>query len=270
MALRYFGLCGKEQSSGFPLNTKVTNLAIRASWSYVESSEGNYSWDKIHTALNALPTGGVASLTINVVADCPSWVLSQVSTITGTGGTFPVPWDTTFLNKVASMISAAGTEFGTNTKIVRVTIPTLAGKTSETNLNNVGATLAQWQAVGYSELNVLNAYRAGINHIQSHFSQLVSSTRLPNNGGLSFDTNNGTTIIAACESFFDGLSTAGIAGNAGAGATWVFPSTQIPAEGMWFQEAAALGNQTDFNSMIALIGTLVGDLEIYAADIGYA
>lgn len=270
MALRYFGLCSKEQSSGFPLNTNVTNLAIRASWSYIEASEGTYSWDKIHDALNALPTGGVASLTINVVSDCPSWVLSQVSTITGTGGTFPVPWDTTFISKTVAMISAAGTEFGTNTSIVRVTIPILAGKTSETNLNNVGATLADWQAVGYSEAHVLDAYRAGINHIQSNFSQLVSSTRLPNDDGLAFDTTNGTTIIAACESFFDGLTTAGIAGNAGAGASWVFPSGQIPAEGMWFQEAAPLGNQTDFTAMITLIGSSVSDLEIYAGDIGYA
>lgn len=269
MALRYFGLCGKEQASGFPLNTAVKNLAIRASWSYVESSEGTYSWDKIHDALNALPTGGVASLTISTAADCPSWVMSQIATIMGSAGTFPVPWDTTYLSKLKAMIAAAGTEFGTNTKIVRVTIPSLCGNTSETNLYNIGASLAAWNTAGYSELNVLDAYRAGINGIIANFNQLVSSTRLGADGGLDFDTTNGTTFIAAVESWFDGL-TGQIAGNAGASNNWVFPAANIPAEGMWFQEAAPLGNRTDFNSMITLIGTSVSDLEIYSGDIGYA
>jgi acid phosphatase len=187
---------GKTDSSAFAssvlANPSVDGLAIRASWSTVEPSDGTYDWSNIDNAIAmARASGKKVSISIAAGIRTPSWLYAEGAKHfsfvwdKAWGPTYcsvvevPLPWDTTFQKKWAEFVAAFGARYDRNAIVAFVKLTGLNSKTEEVSLphsidesiNHGQCTgyndVANWQAAGYTRLEVEAAWQ----QIMTDFNQ---------------------------------------------------------------------------------------------------
>jgi PKD repeat protein len=149
-------------------NANVDGIAVRATWDFLESSEGVYNWSYLDNQIAAAANAGKKiSLSIAAGVNTPSWVYSagaQSFTFKTSASSptqkIPLPWDPVFLTKWESFIVALGQRYGSNPTISHLAITGINSITAETFLPHAAADLVPWQAAGYTRAKVEAAWQS--------------------------------------------------------------------------------------------------------------
>jgi hypothetical protein len=208
-------------------NTSVDGLAIRATWSTIEPSDGTFNWSNIdNTLATAQAHGKKVSISVAAGVHTPSWVYAE-----GAKGfqfvwdrpwalpfcsiaTIPLPWDPVFQQKWAEFVGALGARYDANPNVAHVKLTGINGKTQETTLphsvnesiNNGQCTgyddIANWQAVGYTRTKVEDAFHEVAADFDAAFPHKEFAPMFtPCPGGLPPIDQNGAVIpCAVCDS----------------------------------------------------------------------
>jgi PKD repeat protein len=147
-------------------NPYVDGISVRATWDFLEPSNGVYNWSFLDSELSAAAAAGKkVSLSITAGTRTPSWVYAagaQPFSYTDGGSktlTIPVPWDTTFLAKWDQFIQAVGSRYASDSTLSQVKITGINSDTAETMLPYQKADVAHWLSVGYTRTKVENAWQ---------------------------------------------------------------------------------------------------------------
>jgi PKD repeat protein len=190
--------------SGILTNANVDGYSARATWSFIEPSQGVYNWSNLDSVISAAAAAG-KKVTLSVAAGIktPSWVyaagaksFSYIDDTSPNTQSIPVPWDSVFLAQWKSLIQQLGNRYAGNSALTQVKITGIATDTAETQLpNSTGATVTQsgktwtttndpvnWQAIGYTRLRVENAWQTIADAWAQAFpKQQISTILVPNN-----------------------------------------------------------------------------------------
>ncbi|HLW70488.1 MAG TPA: hypothetical protein VKS22_07680 [Candidatus Binataceae bacterium] len=202
-------------------NSNVDGIAVKVGWSFIESVNGVYSWAELDSVI-AQVAAVSKTVTLNVVPgyQTPSWLFSE-----GAQGfnfvwdepwgpklcsivTIPLPWDPVFLAKWNAFIQAMGARYNSNPTVVGVKISGVNSKDEETMLPygvnesiSSGKTkctgyddVTDWQAIGYTRLQVESAWRQiAANYAVSFPSKALVATM--DVGGFPPIDDNGTIFV---------------------------------------------------------------------------
>ncbi len=181
--------------------SNVDGLAYRTRWSTLEPSDGGYNWSSLDAALNVVATKN-KYLTVHVGVSggaWPQWVQTagaQTYTYTGPQGsvTDPVPWDSTFLSKYSSFVSALANHLQSSGNMARVRAISVGAPVSEMSL--VGCQNGVMGGVSYSRSSYLQAWETTIANYASVFtttpifvSAPIPVICAPDNDGKNFYTD---------------------------------------------------------------------------------
>jgi hypothetical protein len=286
-------------------NTSVDGLAIRATWSTVEPSDGTFNWSKIDTVLAlAQAHGKKVSISVEAGIHTPSWVYAEgaerfqfvwdrpwgppLCSIAA----IPLPWDSVFQQKWSAFVGAFGKRYDLNPIVSHVKLTGVNGKTQETilphsvneDINNGQCMgyddIANWQAAGYTRTKVEAAFHAIATDFRAAFPHKEFAAMFtPCPGGLPPIDQNGTVIPGAvCDSqgtldlLNYGINAYGrgifIGQNNGWSNTWIWLSlvNASPFVDTGYQENHALGS-----NFPAAVTKAVNDgakfLEVYQKDL---
>jgi hypothetical protein len=177
---------GQPIPSAVYADPNVDGIAIRARWSDVEPSEGNFDFSLLDGQIAAANSTS-KSVSISLVAGIysPSWVYaagaSSFSTIVDQKYTqafcqpaqVPIPWDPVFLQKWTALIQAVGQHYANTPALGRMHITGINFHNEETSLPaQQGGTVVglngqvcqtnndvqEWMSVGYTAVLVKNAF----------------------------------------------------------------------------------------------------------------
>ena len=157
-------------------NTYVSGLSARFSWSRIQPSSGSYNWAPIDDAIaKARAAGKLAMIRVMAGMYTPSWVLSQVKTLTfsnqylwgsnAASATLPIPWDTTFLSLWKNFITQFGKRYDGNATIYSVQIAA-GGMTGEMTLPT---DVQKWLNAGYTDTKYANSWDTVIDAFRAAF-----------------------------------------------------------------------------------------------------
>ncbi len=147
-------------------NPSVSGVAVRASWNLTETASGTYNWSYLDRVIAQVTAAGKQfSLAISAGVKTPAWVYaagSQAFTFVQNGitQTIPVPWDPVFLGAWEQFVQALGARYGSNPLLTNVKITGINTTTDETMLPKTPTDVSNWQALGYTRLEVENAWQA--------------------------------------------------------------------------------------------------------------
>jgi hypothetical protein len=201
-------------------NSNVDGLSVRATWDYIEPTQGNFNWSYIDGQINdAAAAGKKVSLSIAAGTFTPSWVYSAgaqaftfIDNTSPTPQTMPLPWDPVFLTQWTNFITQLGNRYAGNATLTQVKLAGVNYSTAETMLpisTGVQVTLgtqtwtttndvADWLAAGYTRTKVENAWQTIADAWSQAFpSQQISAILVANhfppidNNGNVFSTPSG-------------------------------------------------------------------------------
>jgi small neutral amino acid transporter SnatA (MarC family) len=145
-------------------NPYTDGVIIRATWNSIETADGVYDWSNLTSQVDAAVAAGKhVSLRIVPGINTPSWVYNagaQAFSFTSGGQTkkIPVPWDSVYLTKWEGFIQAFGQQFSGHAGLVEVSLTGVNTTSEETWLPNTHAEALRWQSIGYTRLEVENAW----------------------------------------------------------------------------------------------------------------
>lgn len=155
------------------LNT-VDGLAFRDRWSKMETSAGTYDWSRLD-AIAKVAAQYNKALTIHIGADLPSWLAEQgASTYTyihpyqGTVTT-AVPWDTVFLERHKSFVTALAAHIKQKDMASLITVVSVAAPVAEMSLPDC-SNGKLGNGTSYDRGSYLSAWQSSINAYSSAFS----------------------------------------------------------------------------------------------------
>jgi hypothetical protein len=217
-----YSLCPADGDipSGVLSNSHVDGIAVRADWSFIEPSHGNYKWSYLDGVINAATSAGKkVSLSITAGTSTPAWVYKAgaqsftfIDASSPSVQTIPVPWDPVFLTQWTNLITALGNRYAGNTTLTQVKLTGINAASAETWLprsTGVNVTagkktwtttddVANWVAIGYTRTLVENAWQTIASAWSQAFPQqqiaamLVPSGFPPiNNNGKVFHSPTG-------------------------------------------------------------------------------
>jgi hypothetical protein len=161
-------------------NPNVDGVALRQSWSDIETSDGHYDWSFLDSQVPAIVAAGKSvSISIMVGEGTPPWVFAagarSFSTIVLNPGAtdfcqtiqIAVPWDPVFLAKWTAFIKAMGAHYATK-PIGSVHLTGLNDQSQETTLpSHMGEVVngctsnddvQEWESLGYSGARIKAAW----------------------------------------------------------------------------------------------------------------
>jgi PKD repeat protein len=242
--------------SGILSNKYVDGIAVRADWSFIESSQGVYNWSYLDSMINAATAAGKkVALSIKAGALTPAWVYAAgaqsftfITATSPTAQTIPVPWDPVFLTQWTNLITALGNRYSSNATLTQVKLTGINYVSSETGLprstgvqvTSGGKTwtttndVANWVAASYTRTKVENAWQTIADAWAKAFpQQQIASELTPynfppidNNGNVFSNPQGGDNQIQT--DFINlGMARYGtqfVAQNDGLSDTWIFQS----------------------------------------------
>jgi hypothetical protein len=178
---------GASAFNTFLALSTVDGIAIRTSWQSLEPTKGSFDWSAIDAAVSAATTYG-KKITLHVLASAyaspPSWVYTDgaqsytYATPTGTTKTDPVPWDSIFLARWETFVSALASHLTASGGLARIQYVSVAVPVPEMSLVGctnglLGGTLA------YSRANYLDAWRRTVLATQTAFPSVAKLLPVP-------------------------------------------------------------------------------------------
>lgn len=167
----------------------IGGISIRYGWIEIESANGAYKWVKLDAAVAAAESvGGKIMLRVIPGVHTPPWVYvsgaksvqvvenNQYADGYGKKIKAPVPWDGIYLSLWLRFVRAIGKRYNGRVQIVAVTGPAAGG---EMHLVDQGDQTT-WQAAGYTEQKLSEAWMDTINMFRSAFPKSHKSMALSN------------------------------------------------------------------------------------------
>lgn len=151
-------------------NPYIAGMALRASWTNLEPSDGVYDWTYLDGQIRAAKANGKAAsiyIAVSVPWNVPDWVYAAgAKSVKTSVGKLPVPWDAIFLKKWTAFVKALGSHYTNETAITYVRGSTEA-------LTNGWRLPAQdssvWRNAGYTDLRMQDALQTSIDAFVSAF-----------------------------------------------------------------------------------------------------
>jgi PKD repeat protein len=217
----------KALPAGVKSNPNVDGIAVRATWDYIEPTQGSYNWAYLDSVINAaVAAGKKVSLSIAAGVRTPAWVYAAgaqaftfVDNTSPLTQTLPVPWDPVFLTQWTNFITQLGNRYAATPQLTQVKITGINYASSETMLpystgvqvtvgTNTWTTtndVADWVAVGYTRTKVENAWQTIADTFSQAFPrQQISAILVPNhfppidnNGNVFTDLNGADNQIVS-------------------------------------------------------------------------
>jgi hypothetical protein len=157
----------------------IYGLSWRFKWATIEPREGQYNWDTIDRAIELTSNSGKKAM-LRVIAgiNTPEWVYQagakpfefSNADLANPGNyspklRMPIPWDNTYLGKWEKFIQAFGVRYSSHLQIYSVQM-TGGGHIGEMNLPKA---FEQWRRVGYTDENLIMAWKRIIDSYQKAF-----------------------------------------------------------------------------------------------------
>lgn len=211
----------------------VNGILVRVGWQLVEPTDDNYNWNLIDGQIAAANTyGKKIALGIGCGIATPPWVFTagaqRLVTSVPFTDTIPVPWDTVFINRWTSFITALGNRYQNDTTIQLVYITASTGNGFEMQLPFV--TTPTLAAAGYTDAKVIGEWKAIIDAFGNAFPNHYLSN--------DFHPVNGSNAVA--DSVY-AYATATLGNRYGANAWWFTQhnTTVYPSQYAILQQSAA-------------------------------
>lgn len=150
----------------------VNGILVRAGWKDIETADDTYNWALIDSQLaSAKAYGKKISLAIGGGPNSPAWLYAQgaqsISYTVPFSGTIPVPWDTLFLTRWTSFITALGNRYANDTTIRLVYITNASGNGFEMQLPfNPTPSYAD---IAYTDQKMIDSWKRVVDTFSSAF-----------------------------------------------------------------------------------------------------
>ncbi|HLW70774.1 MAG TPA: beta-galactosidase [Candidatus Binataceae bacterium] len=276
-------------------NNNIDGVALKFAWNAIETADGVYAWAPLDNMI-AQAAGAGKSVTIDVVGGylAPSWLFAQraqafsfvwsqpwgpkMCSVTK----IPVPWDPVFIEKWTAFVEALGARYSANATVTGVKISGLNsvdeetsvpfgvnqaihnGKTSCTGYNDV----ANWQAAGYTRLQVEAAWRQIAAAFQSAFPTKTLVATMDMGGFPPIDDNGLVFTPGKYDAGQDSQATLDIIadGVAAYGAQFALQNDGLVGYGQAWPTETSYANQitTGYQTVAALGGGLPAAMNLAA------
>jgi PKD repeat protein len=143
-------------------NPYVDGIAIRATWKFMEPTDGSYNWSYLDNNIAAAAAAGKkVSLSIQTGVDTPAWVYAEgAQSVLFRHQKIPVPWDSVYLTKWEQFITELGQRYGNNPAVDHVVLTGINETTQETLLPHTRADALIWQGAGYTRAKLEAAWQS--------------------------------------------------------------------------------------------------------------
>jgi len=155
-------------TSSVTRNAQISGVLVRASWSTVEPTAGNFDFSSIDNQLSLIQsTGKQWSLGIVAGPSSPSWLYGAPYnvpplSIDFRGSTTQVPmfWDANLQSRVTLLAQAIASKYGSDSSLVLVYVPQMSANGIEGHFN--GNTNTALTSQGFSEDLWVNAVNGAV------------------------------------------------------------------------------------------------------------
>jgi acid phosphatase len=139
-------------------NPLVDVVALREKWSLYQPTDGTHYDTTLDTAIQDCITAGKKfSIEMEFGVNFPSWYSGATFGPDGIGNTYPVPWDTTYLSNIQTVISHLGGLYASSPLLVSVRLTGINSSSGELDLGHANAAdCTAWVAAGFTP-NQLNS-----------------------------------------------------------------------------------------------------------------
>jgi Beta-galactosidase len=164
--LQLYSLQNIGQRPPFVLETgsgRRVGCAYRAGWKQTEPREGVYDWSLIDAALGDAALNGVPfALSVTAGTRTPTWVYDAGAKAfefqdADASMVMPIPWDEVYKLRWVNFIAALGRRYGD--RLSRIALTGVNSTTQETLLPADPGALADWEAVGYTNDKIRQAFK---------------------------------------------------------------------------------------------------------------
>lgn len=142
----------------------VDGILVRAGWSLVEPSPGEYDWSRVDQQLEAAEANGKhVSLAIVNGPESPDWLAGLGAEMFDYSfhkqtRSMPVPWDAVYLERWADFIASFGEKYANDDRISLVYITHSSANGFEMQLPFSPPDIANWQEAGYNDALLVGAW----------------------------------------------------------------------------------------------------------------
>jgi PKD repeat protein len=161
------GISDSGIDPGVYANANVDGVLLRTEWTAIETASGVYDWSYLDGQVAAAAAAGKkVSLVVKAGGNTPAWLytagavsFAYTDPKTGLPATMPLPWDPVFLADWTQFIQALGVRYASWAAVAQVKVTGLNISSEETNLPNSTTDTLNWQAAGYTRVEVENAWQ---------------------------------------------------------------------------------------------------------------
>jgi PKD repeat protein len=162
-------------------DVSIAGVALRVTWNAIEPGDGAYDWSYLDSQIGAAASAGKhVSISVLPGIYAPAWLYADgarsfhfVDSTSPSTQTIPIPWDAIYLTKWLQFIHDLGTRYGGNSSVSHVKATGINAETPElllpqsTGISASNGTttwtttndVVNWQAAGYTRLNILAAWQ---------------------------------------------------------------------------------------------------------------
>ena len=197
----------------------VFGVYVRLEWSVIEPNQGQYDWSTLDAETSrAVASGKQISIGVATGNFSPAWLYSE-----GVGyGTFvvndaqgncltvtiPVPWDPTYQQEYATMLSALSAHLQSSgayntVQVVKITpmnewteemrVPS-ASRPGKTGCQQVSNAVTIWQSLGYRPSKVVDAWNEAAQSVANAFPGKVLGIPILNNNDFPMISETGRAL----------------------------------------------------------------------------